>query len=123
DSPSRAQPTLLASDPMSEPAGLDDLTAPATAVPTSSGGGPSLVDCLRVFARQPSPPYLLGALLLALAARIVQGAFSWRDLVMVAGLIAVTPFVEWAIHVFLLHAPPLTLRGRRVELLSAREHR
>jgi hypothetical protein len=101
----------------------DQLTAPAGAVPTKSGGGPSLLDCARVFARQPSPPYLLGAVVLALAARAVQGAFSWRDLVMIAGLIALTPFVEWTIHVYLLHARAFTLLGRRMELLSAREHR
>ena len=105
------------------PADDDHLTAPEEAVPTRSAGGPSLLDCARVFARQPSPPYLLGAVALALAARAVQGAFSWRDLVMVAGLIALTPFVEWTIHVYLLHARPFTLLGRRIELLSAREHR
>jgi hypothetical protein len=66
----------------------DALTAPQEAVPTKSDTGPSLRDCARVFARQPSPPYLLGALVLALAARAIQGEFSWRDLVMVAGLLA-----------------------------------
>jgi hypothetical protein len=101
----------------------DPLIAPTGAVPSRSGRDPSLLDCARVFARQPSPPYLLGAVLLALAARAVQGAFSWRDLVMIAGLVAVTPFVEWTIHVYLLHAQPFTLFGRKVELLSAREHR
>lgn len=101
----------------------DALTAPHAAVPTKSDTGPSLRDCARVFARQPSPPYLLGALVLALAARALQGQFSWRDLVMVAGLLAVTPFVEWTIHVYLLHARPFTLFGRKIEMLSAREHR
>jgi hypothetical protein len=101
----------------------DPLTAPSEAVPTRRAGDPSLLDCARVFVRQPSPPYLFGAVALALAGRAVQGQFSWRDLVMVAGLIAVTPFVEWAIHVYLLHARPVTLLGRRIELLSAREHR
>jgi hypothetical protein len=104
-------------------AGEDELTAPSDAVPTRRATGPSLRDCARVFARQPSPPYLFGAVALALAARIVQGQFSWRDAVMVAGLIAVTPFVEWAIHVYLLHARPFTLLGRKIEILSAREHR
>ena len=101
----------------------DHLSAPPEAVPTRSANGPSLGDCARVFARQPSPPYLFGAVVLALALRLVQGEFGWRDLVMVAGLIAVTPFVEWAIHVYLLHARPFTLLGRRMEILSAREHR
>ncbi len=93
----------------------DPLIAPAAAVPSRSGRDPSLLDCARVFARQPSPPYLLGAVVLVLAARAVQGAFSWRDLVMIAGLVAVTPFVEWTIHVYLLHARPFTLFGRKVE--------
>lgn len=83
----------------------DHLTAPAEAVPTRGGKGPSLRDCASVFARQPSPPYLFGAVLLALALRIPQGAWSWRDAVVVAGLICVTPFVEWLIHVYLLHSP------------------
>jgi Fatty acid hydroxylase superfamily len=101
----------------------DELTAPPRAVPTKSDTGPSLRDCARVFARQPSPPYLFGAVALALALRVLQGAYSWRDAVMVAGLIGITPFVEWAIHVYLLHARPFTVLGRRVEMLSAREHR
>jgi len=104
-------------------AGEDQLTAPAEAVPTTSKQGPSLLDCARVFARRPSPPFLFGAVVLALAVRAIQGELGWRDLVMVVGLIVVTPFVEWAIHVYLLHARPFTLLGRRIEILSAREHR
>jgi hypothetical protein len=101
----------------------DPLTASPETVPTTRAMGPSLLDCARVFARQPSPPYLFGAVALALAARVAQGELGWRDLVMIAGLLAVTPFVEWAIHVYLLHARPFTLLGRKVEILSAREHR
>jgi hypothetical protein len=101
----------------------DPLTASPETVPTTRAMGPSLLDCARVFARQPSPPYLFGAVALALAARVAQSELGWRDLVMIAGLLAVTPFVEWAIHVYLLHARPFTLLGRNVEILSAREHR
>ncbi|HEY7891498.1 MAG TPA: sterol desaturase family protein [Solirubrobacteraceae bacterium] len=100
------------------------LTAPAGAVPTrDQRRAVTLADCARTFARQPSPPYLLGAVAVALALRVPQGGWSWRDLVMAGGLIGVTPFVEWAIHVYLLHSRPFTLLGRRVELLTAREHR
>jgi sterol desaturase/sphingolipid hydroxylase (fatty acid hydroxylase superfamily) len=109
---------------MSASAQGDRYTAPAGSVRTRERDGPaSLGDCLREFLRQPSPPYLIGAVLLALGLRLAQGSWSWRDLVLAAGLVAVTPFVEWLIHVYLLHAPPLDLRGRRVEMLTAREHR
>jgi Fatty acid hydroxylase superfamily len=102
----------------------DRYTAPAGDVPTRAGGGAAtLADCWRAFFRQPSPPYLLGAVALALALRVAQGSWSWRDAVMATGLVAVTPFVEWTIHVYLLHARPFELGGRRVEMLTAREHR
>lgn len=103
--------------------GADRLTAPPEAVPTSRQGGPALRDCARAFARQPSPPYLLGAVVVAMALRIPQGDWSWRDLVVAAGLVAVTPFVEWAIHVYLLHSRPIPLFGRELNVVTAREHR
>src|SRR5215472_9048659 len=100
------------------------LSAPAQAVPRRGGKATvSLGDCVRVFARQPSPPYLLGAILLAVALRVPQGHWSWHDLAIAAGLVVVTPFVEWLIHVYLLHSPPFKLLGRRIEIVSAREHR
>jgi uncharacterized membrane protein YkgB len=109
---------------MGDAAQMDRYTAPAESVRSSRGDGPAtLGDCAREFLRQPSPPYLIGAVLLVLGLRLAQGAWSWRDAVMAAGLVAITPFVEWAIHVYLLHSPPIKLGGRRVEMLTAREHR
>jgi Fatty acid hydroxylase superfamily len=102
----------------------DRYTAPAEAVPTRGGRErTTLGDCFRAFRRQPSPKYLFGAVAVALALRVPQGDWSWRDLVMVAGLVAVTPFVEWTIHVYLLHSRPFPVLGRRVDIPSAREHR
>jgi hypothetical protein len=101
----------------------DRLTAPAEAVPSRNAKGPSLADCARAFARQPSPPYLFGAVTLAAGLRLIQGSWSWRDVVVAAGLIAATPFVEWAIHVYLLHSRPLPLLGRELDVVTAREHR
>jgi len=103
---------------------MDRYTAPAGSVRASGRDGrTSLADCLREFLRQPSPPYLIGAVAIALALRLAQGGWSWRDAVVAVGLVAATPFVEWLIHVYLLHSPPINLRGRRVEMLTAREHR
>ncbi|MGH2903075.1 MAG: sterol desaturase family protein [Solirubrobacteraceae bacterium] len=101
----------------------DRYTASVEDVPSKHPGAVSLGDSFRAFWHQPSPPYLFGAVALTLGLRIAQGAWSWRDAVMVAGLVAVTPFVEWTIHVYMLHAPPFTVRGKRVEMLTAREHR
>lgn len=101
----------------------DPLTAAADAVPARTPGGLTLADCWRAFIARRSPPLLLAAILAAVALRVVLGTFSWRDLVVVAGLIALTPIVEWAIHVYLLHCKPFQLGGRRIELLAAREHR
>jgi sterol desaturase/sphingolipid hydroxylase (fatty acid hydroxylase superfamily) len=103
---------------------IDRYTAPAESVRTRRRDGRArLGDCRREFLRQPSPPYLLGAVALALALRIAQGSWSWRDAVVAVGLLGATPFVEWAIHVYLLHSPPIDFRGRRLEMLTAREHR
>jgi hypothetical protein len=116
--------TIADIDELASQDGADRLTAPQGAVLTREGKGVvTFADCARAFWRQPSPPYLFGAVALALGLRIAQGAWSWRDVVMVAGLIGVTPFVEWAIHVYLLHSPPFRLFGRRIEMLTAREHR
>jgi sterol desaturase/sphingolipid hydroxylase (fatty acid hydroxylase superfamily) len=102
----------------------DPLSAPAEALRTPGGKGVvTLGNCARAFWRQPSPPYLFGAVALMAGLRLLQGAFSWRDVVMAAGLVMITPLVEWAIHVYLLHSRPFTLFGRRVEMLTAREHR
>jgi sterol desaturase/sphingolipid hydroxylase (fatty acid hydroxylase superfamily) len=109
---------------MRDGAETDRYTAPLKSLRTRRREGPvSLGECARAFLRQPSPPYLLGAVAIALALRIAQGAWSWRDAVIALGLLAATPFVEWAIHVYLLHAPPIEVRGRRLEMLTAREHR
>ena len=105
------------------PSSPDSLTAPADAVPRRYPARLTLGDCFRLFARQSSPPLLALALGLAIALRVALGHFDWRDLVVIAGLLALTPPVEWLIHVYLLHARPRALLGRRVDLVAAREHR
>jgi hypothetical protein len=69
-------------------------------------------------------PWTIGAGILALViARILVGDPSWRDAVAVAAMLAVYPFGEWAIHVYLLHAKPINIRGRNLETVAARAHR
>ena len=88
-----------------------------------SGEVSSLGQARREFLRKESP-WVIGAGILALVVlRAVIGELTWRDVVAVVALLAIYPFGEWAIHVYLLHAKPLRVRGREVETVAARAHR
>jgi Fatty acid hydroxylase len=83
----------------------------------------SLSGAWRAFLRNESP-WVLGAGIAVLAViRLLLGDLTWRDAAGVAFLIAVYPFGEWAIHVYLLHAKPVKIRGRKFETVAARAHR
>src|SRR5579875_3641932 len=101
----------------------DALTAPAEAVPRRRPDLLTLSDCWRSFIRRPSPRMLGLAILAALVLRGLLGHGSWRDAVWVVGLLAVTPPIEWLIHVYLLHAKPWRIGRVTVDLMAAREHR
>jgi hypothetical protein len=101
----------------------DPLTAEPDAVPRRNPEVLTLGDCWRAFIRQRTPPLLGAALIAAIALRVALAHYDWRDAVVAAGVIALTPIAEWIIHVYLLHAKPLRVRGRRYDLLAAREHR
>jgi sterol desaturase/sphingolipid hydroxylase (fatty acid hydroxylase superfamily) len=83
----------------------------------------SLGACWREFIGYFSPRAALAACVLVLGARIYVGQWSWRDLIAPLALLAAQPFVEWVIHKYLLHLPPLRLFGRRVELYGSIQHR
>jgi fatty acid hydroxylase family protein len=71
-----------------------------------------------------SPKLIAVAIAVTLAVRvIVGGGLTWRDAVAAAALIVIYPFGEWAIHVYLLHAKPVRIRGRKVDTVAARAHR
>ena len=83
----------------------------------------SLGACWREFMAHFSPRAALAACVLALGARIYVGEWSWHDLLPVIALLAAQPFVEWVIHKYLLHLPPIQIFGRRVELYGSIQHR
>ncbi|HEX9480509.1 MAG TPA: sterol desaturase family protein [Solirubrobacteraceae bacterium] len=82
-----------------------------------------LRSCWREFIAHFSPRAALVACALALGGRIYLGAWSWRDLLPPVVLVSAQPFVEWVIHKYLLHLPPLDLFGRRIELYGSIQHR
>jgi hypothetical protein len=77
----------------------------------------------REFRANRSPKIIAAAIVAAAAMRIALGGLDWRDAVAAAAMLVVYPFGEWAIHVYLLHLKPFRLRGRRVELATAKAHR
>jgi len=79
--------------------------------------------CWREFMAHFSPRAALAACALALGARIYVGQWSWRDLLPPLALLAAQPFVEWVIHKYVLHLPPMQLLGRRIELYGSIQHR
>jgi hypothetical protein len=118
---SHVPPASGHNDPMSI---ADPLTAEPDAIPRREPGGPlRLGDVARAFVRYDSPKIIAFAFVAALAARVAIGAYSWRDFVIPIALIAFEPITEWLIHVYLLHARPIPIRGRDYDLLAAREHR
>ena len=88
-----------------------------------SGEVNSLGQARREFLRKESPWALGLGVLALLVVRAVVGDPSWRDAVAVAAMLAIYPFGEWAIHVYLLHAKPVRIRGRELETVAARAHR
>src|SRR5664279_1064086 len=89
----------------------DALTAPAHAIPRRDPSVLTLADCWRDFVRRRTPPLLGIAILGAIVLRVILGSWDWRDLVVAVGVLALTPVAEWVIHVYLLHAKPISLAG------------
>jgi hypothetical protein len=83
----------------------------------------SLGEAWRAWSAKRSPRILAAGLVLALAARVALGDWSWRDAVAAVAMLVVYVFGEWAIHVYLLHLPPFRWQGRTVELPTAASHR
>ncbi len=89
----------------------------------SSAGPQPLCRAWALFLRQPSPIAIGAVMIAATAGRLYVGDYSSWDLLPPAVVIAVHPFTEWMIHVFLLHFRPTTVGGYRVDPLVSRKHR
>lgn len=83
----------------------------------------TLRDWMPLFWRQPSPRIIAVALAAAIAGRAAVGGHRAVNLVVIVALVALQPFTEWLLHVFLLHFRPRQVGGRTVDLFVARKHR
>lgn len=77
----------------------------------------------RVFLRHGSAWLLLVASAVFLLMLGLHGRWSYGQLGIVAGLLVVQPFAEWLVHVYVLHAKPMRIAGRTIDLYQARKHR
>lgn len=83
----------------------------------------SLFDAGREFWKHPSP-WMIGAVLVgAVIARIIVGDWQLTDAVVPLVMLAVFPFFEWVVHVFILHWRPRYIGRFKIDSLLARDHR
>ncbi|MFC7446763.1 sterol desaturase family protein [Rhodococcus daqingensis] len=75
------------------------------------------------FWRHPSPWMISAMLVAALVCRLVVGDWQPSDAVTPLVMLAAFPFVEWTIHVCILHWRPKRVAGMTLDSLLARSHR
>jgi len=85
--------------------------------------GLDLTTAFRQLWRFPSAWILFPAVTAAWVARLAAGRWTWPDLLVPAVVLALEPFTEWNIHVFLLHWRPRRVLGHTVDPYVAKKHR
>jgi hypothetical protein len=83
----------------------------------------SLGGAAKIFSRYPSP-WMMGAVLVgAVVARVLAGDWRLWDALLPLVMLAAFPFVEWLIHVVVLHWRPRRIGRVTIDSLLARKHR
>jgi hypothetical protein len=83
----------------------------------------TLGEAFPIFASHLVPVLIMLITTTLLVARLVVGDWRWQQLVIVAVVFALQPFIEWTTHVFVLHARPKRVLGRTIDLYVAKKHR
>jgi len=91
--------------------------------PTNTRRGLTLAGAAREFWRHPTPWLFAMALTAAVTARIAVGDWQLTDAVVPIAIAAGFPFLEWTIHVFVLHWRPRRVGRFTIDTLLARKHR
>jgi Fatty acid hydroxylase superfamily len=91
--------------------------------PTNTRRGLTLAGAGREFWRHPTPWLFAVALTAAVIARIAVGDWQTGDAVVPFAIAAAFPFLEWTIHVFILHMRPRRIGKLTLDTLLARKHR
>lgn len=85
--------------------------------------GVTLTAAAREFWRHLSPWLLAVALVVSLVARILVGDFRFGDALLPVLMLAGFPFLEWMMHVIVLHWRPRRIGRFTVDPMLARKHR
>jgi hypothetical protein len=94
-----------------------------TTTERSARKGFTLADARCEFWKHPSP-WMIGTTLVGvLTARIIVGDWQITDVVVPLAMLALFPFFEWMIHVFILHWRPKRFGRLTIDPLLARQHR
>ena len=91
--------------------------------PEGRGPGSTLGQAARAFFTFHSPRSFAVLWPLLVAARVALGGFTWADLAVFPFILAIDPFVEWLIHVYVLHLKPFKLGKWKLDLQIAKFHR
>jgi sterol desaturase/sphingolipid hydroxylase (fatty acid hydroxylase superfamily) len=75
------------------------------------------------FLRHRSPQLLLAELPLVIAIRVLWGHFGWIDVAILAGIVALQPFTEWLLHVYVLHVQPRGPVTNALDWAAGKSHR
>jgi sterol desaturase/sphingolipid hydroxylase (fatty acid hydroxylase superfamily) len=94
-----------------------------TATERRARRGLTLSDAGREFWKHPSPRLIGTTFVVALTARVIVGDWHTADAIVALVMVALLPFSEWIIHVFILHWRPKHLGRLTIDPLLAREHR
>ena len=109
--------------PMTSVPVTGDTPASTSAAEPELRSARTLGEAFRIFASHLSPLLLMVLTLGLVVARLVVGDWRLRELLLVAAIAVAQPFVEWATHVYVLHARPRRVLGREVDPYVARKHR
>lgn len=85
--------------------------------------GLTLTAAAREFWRHPSPWLLAVALAASVVTRIVLGDFRFSDALLPVLMLAGFPFLEWMMHVIVLHWRPRRIGSMVIDPVLARKHR
>ena len=91
--------------------------------PTGRSGRWTLGRALAFFWTRPSVWILAVGLVAVWAARIYLGDWNLWDLGYAVAVVAAWPFVEWLVHVAVLHLKPIEIGGKTFDFHLARKHR